>query len=150
MGMTAENIAEKTRATIHEIGLTDSYTVPSVYWKSKKQLKSGNYPTISNLPNVNDYDVVFVGAPVWWFTLNPVLFSLLKEVDFKNKHVVLFSTQQSNKGNFYDKFKENVKNARVVDYMDFDNVNKSFDRQVNNKITTWLNAVDDLISLENK
>lgn len=67
----------------------------------EKQLKNGEYPELAGeLPDPKAYDVVFVGAPVWWYTMATPLFSYLKQTDFGGRIVVPFSTQGSNYGSF--------------------------------------------------
>lgn len=40
----------------------------------KDQLKTKKYPALKQMPDLTGYDVVFVGAPVWWYTAaTPVL-----------------------------------------------------------------------------
>ena len=93
----AEQISAKTGADIFEIKTVETYSSPSVYMKSKKELTSKNYPELQgNLPNVADYDTIFVGGPVWWYTMAPALYSYLQATDFNGAHVVPFSTQGSN------------------------------------------------------
>ena len=93
----AQQIGAKTNADLFEIKTKEVYTSPSVYPKSKKELSSKNYPEINvgELPDVSQYDTIFVGAPVWWYTMAPALYSYLKEVDWKGARVVPFSTQGS-------------------------------------------------------
>lgn len=57
----------------------------------EKQLKNGEYPELAGeLPDPKAYDIVFVGAPVWWYTMATPLFSYLKQTDFGGRIVVPF------------------------------------------------------------
>ena len=42
--------------------------------------------------NPKDYDVIFVGTPIWWFTVTPAMKSFLETYDLSDKKVFLFLT----------------------------------------------------------
>ena len=95
----------------------------SLYLTSKKQISSGNYPEIvSDFPDANEYDTIFVGSPIWWYTAAPVVLEFLKEFDFQNKNVVPFSTQGSNYGTYFEDFKAKAKNANILKGESFNNM----------------------------
>ena len=79
----AEKIREKTGADIYEIKTREKFKkTPWFYLTLKKQLKNGEYPELAGeLPDPKAYDVVFVGAPVWWYTMATPLFSYLKQTE---------------------------------------------------------------------
>ena len=138
----AEQIAAKTGADIFEIKTVETYSSPSVYMKSKKELTSKNYPELQgSLPNVADYDTIFVGGPVWWYTMAPALYSYLKVTDFGGARVVPFSTQGSNFGSFYKDFADMAKNAQILPSENFNNIDEKYKEQVSNKINAWLNKL---------
>lgn len=139
----ALQIQSFTNADIYEIKPKEEIKQgPSLYITSKKQISSGNYPEIINdFPNIDAYDTVFVGSPIWWYTAAPVVLEFLKEFDFKNKKVVPFSTQGSNYGTFFEDFKAKAKNANILKGESFNNLDSSYNEQVKNKIITWLNSL---------
>ena len=138
----AEQISAKTGADIFEIKTVETYSSPSVYMKSKKELTSKNYPELQgNLPNVADYDTIFVGGPVWWYTMAPALYSYLKVTDFGGAQVVPFSTQGSNFGSFYKDFADMAQNAHILPSENFNNIDEKYKEQVSNKINAWLNKL---------
>ena len=114
----------------------------SLYLTSKKQISSGNYPEIvSDFPDANEYDTIFVGSPIWWYTAAPVVLEFLKEFDFQNKNVVPFSTQGSNYGTYFEDFKAKAKNANILKGESFNNMDSKYDEQVKNKVVEWLNSL---------
>ncbi|MBR4106482.1 MAG: NAD(P)H-dependent oxidoreductase [Alphaproteobacteria bacterium] len=139
----AEQIAAKTNADLYEIKTVETYSSPSVYMKSKKELSSQNYPQLQNdnMPDVKKYDTVFVGAPVWWYTMAPALYSYLNMTDFNNVKVVPFSTQGSNFGSFFEDFAKVAKNARILQHESFNNMDEKYQSQISNKINNWLNQL---------
>ena len=139
----ALQIQEKTDADIYEIKTEKEYTFPSVYLESKKELSFKKYPTLNKgfMPNIANYDTVFIGGPVWWYTMAPALHSFLNKTDFKNVRVAPFSTQGSNFGKFFKDFNKKVQNAEVLEHESFNNVDESFSEEVSNKINAWLNRL---------
>ena len=139
----AEKIREKTGADIYEIKTREKFKkTPWFYLTLKKQLKNEEYPELAGeLPDPKAYDVVFVGAPVWWYTMATPLFSYLKQTDFGGRIVVPFSTQGSNYGSFFADFVKEAKNAEVDTAAAFNNLPEGYEREVDNKIVSWLNGL---------
>ncbi len=137
----AEQIATLTRADIYRIQTQEEFkSSPAFYARIKNELNNKIYPAlVGNLPDVNNYDVVFVGAPVWWYTMATPLYSFLGQVDFKGKKVIPFSTQGSNPGTFLEDFNATAKNAQMGNYANFNNVGPEYNKAVHNKIVHWLN-----------
>lgn len=138
----AEKIAALTKADLFEIKTKEPYpTGAKLYTAAKKEIKNKQYPAVEALPDVTAYDVVFVGAPVWWYTMAPPLFSVLEQVDFQGKKVVPFSTQGSNIGKFFEDFAATAKNATVLQRADFNIIDKKYDKQVEAKVADWINKL---------
>ena len=139
----ALQIQSLTNADIYEIKPKEEIKQgASLYITSKKQISSGNYPEIiKDFPNIDEYDTVFVGSPIWWYTAAPVVLEFLKEFDFKNKKVVPFSTQGSNYGKYFEDFNDKAKNANILKGESFNNIDSKYNEQVKNKIITWLNSL---------
>ena len=105
-----------------------------------KQLKNKKYPSIEEkMPDFQEYDTIFVGFPVWWYTIATPVLAFLQKADFMGKKVVPFSTQGSNYGTSFTDFEQMAKNAKIAKGNSFNNVDKKYDKAVDNKITDWLN-----------
>ena len=66
--------------------------------------------------NPEDYDVIFVGYPVWWYTLPMVLYTFFDAYDFSGKTIVPFNTHAgSGDGGTYREIAEFEPNASVLD-----------------------------------
>ena len=139
----AERIQAKTSADIYETKTAEEIkTGISLYFTSRSDLKKGIYPELKgNMPDMDGYDVVFVGSPVWWYTAATPIMAFLEKTDFKGRKVVPFSTQGSNAGTFLEDFIKMAKNANVTDYRSFNNMGKEYDKAVDNKISVWLNGL---------
>lgn len=66
---------------------------------------------IEKIPPLENYDIVFIGSPVWAGKITPVVRSFLKEVNLSNKKIFLFTTYGSGfgKSNAIKDFEDNVK-----------------------------------------
>ena len=42
--------------------------------------------------DIEKYDVIFVGFPIWWYTAPRIINTFLESYDFSGKKVVLFAT----------------------------------------------------------
>ena len=91
----AQEIATKLGADLEEIVPVELYDgdFEATIARGKKELDEGNYPEIQPIKaNVADYDVVFIGYPIWFGTYAPPIFTLLDQVDLSGKKVVPFCT----------------------------------------------------------
>ncbi len=49
---------------------------------------------VKELSNIDNYDVIFVGGPIYWGTLPQPMFTQLSKLDFKDKVIMPFSTHE--------------------------------------------------------
>ena len=139
----AERIKKFTNADMYEIKTLEKIDAkPYFYMQVKKQLKDKNFPKLEGeMPRIDNYDIIFVGAPVWWYTIATPGFSFLEQMDCKGKKVVPFSTQGSNYGSFFEDFAKYAKNAKILESASFNNLPEKYNEQVDNKIAAWLNRL---------
>ncbi|SCP95392.1 flavodoxin [Anaerobium acetethylicum] len=66
--------------------------------------------------NMDDYDVVFVGYPIWWYTLPMMMYTFFDEYDFSGKTIIPFNTHEgSGDGGTYSTIKNFEPDATVLD-----------------------------------
>ncbi|MBE6742408.1 MAG: flavodoxin [Ruminococcaceae bacterium] len=66
--------------------------------------------------NPEEYDVIFIGYPMWWYTLPMIMYTFFDTYDFSGKTIVPFNTHEgSGDGGTYDEIREFEPNATVVD-----------------------------------
>lgn len=58
--------------------------------------------------NIADYDVVFIGFPIWWYTAPTIINTFIEANDLKGKTVIPFATSG---GSTIDKSAEDLKKA---------------------------------------
>lgn len=60
---------------------------------AEKERDSNARPALkAKVENIESYDVIFVGYPIWWYTLPMPLFSFLESYDLSGKTIIPFST----------------------------------------------------------
>lgn len=66
--------------------------------RAKKEVEAGYRPEIEDLPiDIDDYDVIFVGSPCWWYTMAPAVATFLSSHDFKGKAIAPFMTHEGSR-----------------------------------------------------
>lgn len=91
----AEAIQAKTGADIESIVVVDAYDgdYDSTIQRCLKEMNDGVFPQIQPLTsNLAEYDIVYIGYPVWFGTYAPPVETLLNTVDLKGKKIVPFCT----------------------------------------------------------
>ena len=91
----AQEIATRLHADIEEIALVEPYDTAfqATIERCKADREKGILPEIKPLKsNIADYDVVFIGYPIWFGTYAPPIASLLDKIDLSGKTVVPFCT----------------------------------------------------------
>lgn len=94
----AEKIQAKTKADLIQIEPTTAYpTEYDDYVKvAQNQLRKKIHPEIkTKLPNLNQYETVFIGFPTWWQQPPMIVHSLFDQFDFSGKTIVPFTTSMS-------------------------------------------------------
>jgi len=91
----AQEIANRLGADIEEIVPVELYDgdFHATIERGKKELDEGIFPEIQPLTaDVANYDVVFIGYPIWFGTYAPPVITFLNSVDLSGKKVVPFCT----------------------------------------------------------
>lgn len=95
----AEKIAKLTGADVFEIEPKILYTNADLNWQNSNSRSSvemknpDSRPEIAeNLPNMSEYDTVFVGFPIWWYVAPTIIDTFLESYDFSSKTIVPFAT----------------------------------------------------------
>ena len=97
----AEKLAAAAGADLYEIEPAERYTDADLDWRNRQSRSSvemndrSSRPAMAGKPNVEPYDVVFVGFPVWWYREPSIVDTFMESADFTGKTVVPFCTSGS-------------------------------------------------------
>lgn len=104
-GVTAElaqKLAEAAGADLYEIKPNEPYTEADLNWNDENSRSTIEMKDIASRPiiaNKNaaiaDYDVVFVGFPIWWYVAPTIINTFLESYNFAGKTIVPFATSGS-------------------------------------------------------
>lgn len=93
--IVADEIAARLNADIERIEAVDPYNgdFMATIQRCMKEREEGILPEIQPIKsNLNKYDVIFIGYPVWFGTYAPPVITFLKNVDLSGKTIVPFCT----------------------------------------------------------
>ena len=101
----AQTIVETTGATLYELKAAQPYSAADLDWRNSESRvnREANDPAArqsvkladTSVPDWDSYDVVFVGAPVWWGVAAWPIDDFLTSNDFTGKKLAAFVTSVS-------------------------------------------------------
>ncbi|SCW62207.1 Flavodoxin [Ruminococcaceae bacterium YRB3002] len=101
-GVTAKvagNLADAVGADLYEIAPEVPYTKADLNWMNKKSRSSVEMADMSSRPaiatkvdNMDQYDVIILGFPIWWYREPSIIDTFAEAYDFEGKTVVVFAT----------------------------------------------------------
>lgn len=138
----ANAIRDRTGADMYNITVDRDYSGFTGYCRGMYDVYAKTDMNItSELPDCSNYDVVFVGAPTWCWTIPAPLRKFLAGYDFKGKKVIPFTTAGSNDGKFFKHFAEQAKNAEVLEGRKFFKMRKETPSSIDEKVLEWLQTI---------
>lgn len=95
----AERLAKAAGADLFEIAPEVPYTKADLNWMDKKSRSTVEMndrscrPAIgSKVENMDQYETVFVGFPIWWYREPSIIDTFMESYDFTGKTVIPFAT----------------------------------------------------------
>lgn len=88
-------IAENTGAEIYRIEPKITYTTnhTDLVSQAKEEQNQNVRPEIKNkISNFDDFDIIYVGYPIWWSDMPQIIYTFFELYDFAGKTVIPFST----------------------------------------------------------
>ncbi len=85
------------------------------------QVMMGKKPELVNFDkNLNDYDMLFIGTPIWASKYAPAINSFLDKIPVKGKKVALYCCHAGGgNGKAFDMFNEQLKGNEILGSMEF-------------------------------
>ena len=100
----AKLLAEVLGADILEIQPKVPYTKADLNWLNKKSRSSVEMNNKTFRPEIAEsnvqiaeYDVIFLGFPIWWYVAPTIINTFLESSDFSGKKIILFATSGGSK-----------------------------------------------------
>ena len=120
----AELVADAVGADVYQIQPAVKYTQEDLDWTNRESRSSTEMNNKKSRPEmveadarIEDYDVIFLGFPIWWYVAPTIINTFLEKYDFAGKKIILFATSGgSGFGKTVEELKLSVANdAQIVE-----------------------------------
>lgn len=147
--MVAQMIKDKIDCDILELIPLKPFS--SDYQEVVDKYQNNSIKEICELENINidlnNYDTIILGSPVWWYTLSPVVTTFLKQNNLENKIIFPFATNAGWLGHTFSDVKKLCPNSEVKDGLNilFDSdykLHKLITKE--QKIEDWINSINNI------
>ena len=95
----AQRLAKELGADLYEIAPEQPYTAADLDWRDKQSRSTIEMKDKSSRPaikgrceNIADYDTVWIGFPVWWYTAPTIVNTFIEAHDLGGKTLCVFAT----------------------------------------------------------
>lgn len=141
----AETIAETVNADILELKPQKEAKTKGFMkylWAGKEALMKAKPDLLPLEKNPGDYDVLFIGTPVWVLSYSPPLNTFFSTNPIQNKKIALFCCHGGGKGKIFDKMKKALNNNQILGEIDFvEPLKKNTDTCIE-KAKEWANKIN--------
>lgn len=119
----AQMIAEYTGGDLAKIQRAEEYG--DLQEEAEAEILDGVHPEITvSVDNVEEYDTIFVGYPIWWDEAPAMIATFLAENDFTGKTIIPFCTSSSDDiGNSLHIFSELCPDAEIAEGLTANDLN---------------------------
>ena len=140
----AEKLAEAIGADIFAIEQEVPYTEADLNWMDKKARSTVEMNDTNSRPaiadkrdNMAEYDVIFVGFPIWWYVAPTIINTFLESYDLSGKVIVPFATSGgSDMGQTNARLAPSCKGAKLLE-------GKVFKRSASHKeLANWAEQLE--------
>lgn len=141
----AKLLAVATNADLFQIKPEVPYTKADLNWQDENSRSSVEMKNKSSRPaiaegnaKVEEYDVIFVGFPIWWYVAPTIINTFLESYNFAGKTIILFATSGSSGfGETVDGLKGSVDSTTVIKEGKILNGSQNID-----SIRDWVETLD--------
>lgn len=119
----AEKLAEAIGADICEIEPVVPYSKADLDWQNAKSRSSVEMSDPASRPaiagkrdNMDDYDTIFIGFPIWWYVAPHIINTFLESYDMTGKTIIPFATSGgSGMGKTNEKLQPSCPNSKLIE-----------------------------------
>lgn len=95
--LVADEIQKRTGGDLFEVVPVKNYDMPydQLTQVAQEEARKGEKPAFKGeLQNLEQYDTVFIGGPIWWGTYPQVMFTFFDKYDLNGKTLIPFTTHE--------------------------------------------------------
>jgi len=119
----AETLSEAIGSDLYAIEPEVPYTKADLNWMDKQSRSTLEMKDLSSRPaikgrcnNMDEYDTIFVGFPVWWYIAPTIINTFLESHDMSGKTIVPFATSGgSGMGKTNEMLQPSCPNSKLLD-----------------------------------
>lgn len=96
----ADMIQAQTGGTLFSIQTSVDYPGDGgalIDYAAEEQEEEARPELTSHIENPDDYDVIFIGYPTWWYDMPQALYSFFDEYDFSGKTIIPFNVHNGSR-----------------------------------------------------
>ncbi len=140
----AETLSEAIGADLYAIEPEVPYTKADLNWMDKQSRSTLEMKDLSSRPaikgrcdNMDEYDTIFVGFPIWWYVAPTIINTFLESYDMSGKTIVPFATSgSSGMGKTNEKLQPSCPNSKLIE-------GKVFKKTVGkDELAEWVNSLN--------
>ena len=118
----AETLSEAIGADLYAIEPEVPYTKADLNWMNQNSRSSVEMKDPASRPaiagkrdNMDEYDTIFVGFPIWWYAAPTIINTFLESYDFAGKTIIPFATSGgSGMGKTNEKLQPSCPGAKLM------------------------------------
>lgn len=137
-------IAENTGGDLYRIEPKIPYTTnhDDLVDLAREEQNKDVRPEIKNrISNFDDYDIIYIGYPIWWSDMPQIIYTFLELYDFSSKDVIPFSTHGgSGLAGTINTIRNKLSNANVEN--NGFTISRNNMEQAPEEIKSWLRVTD--------
>lgn len=141
--LVVDEIQKVTGDDEFEIVADKNYDLPynDLVNVAKEEMEKGEKPSFKGeIKNIDDYDTVFIGDPIWWGTYPRVMFTFFDKYNLNGKTIIPFSTHEgSGLGSVVEDLKTLYPNATFKEAF---SIYGTETRKDLSKVDKWLKRLD--------
>ena len=119
----AETLSEAIGADLYAIEPEVPYTKADLNWMNQNSRSSVEMKDPASRPaiagkrdNMDEYDTIFVGFPIWWYVAPTIINTFLESYDFTGKTIIPFATSGgSGMGKTNEKLQPSCPGTKLMD-----------------------------------
>ena len=119
----AETLSEAIGADLYAIEPEVPYTKADLNWMNQNSRSSVEMKDPASRPaiagkrdNMDEYDTIFVGFPIWWYVAPTIINTFLESYDFAGKTIIPFATSGgSGMGKTNEKLQPSCPGAKLME-----------------------------------
>ncbi|MCK4797653.1 MAG: flavodoxin [Spirochaetes bacterium] len=140
----AKNIANSVKADMLELKVKNQKKQKGFlkYFLAVMQVVFKIKPKLLSLEkNPEEYDIIFIGTPVWAGNYNPAFNSFFSNIQLEGKRIALFSCYAESEGKSFLNLKEKLCNNEIIGEIGFRTPLKNNAADNKDKVIKWAKKI---------